>query len=64
MTIPGIDMIVAISIVAAHGDFHRFASADGLVAYVGLNPTVRQSCSRAASRSPAATVTLSRGAGR
>jgi transposase len=43
MTIPGVDAIAAISIVAAVGDFTRFADADRLVAYVGLNPKVRQS---------------------
>jgi transposase len=43
MTIPGVDAIAAISIVAAVGDFTRFTSADKLVAYVGLNPKVRQS---------------------
>ena len=43
MTIPGIDAIVAISIVAAVGDFGRFSSPDRLVSYVGLNPKVRQS---------------------
>jgi len=43
MTIPGVDAIAAISVVAAVGDFARFADADRLVAYVGLNPRVRQS---------------------
>jgi transposase len=43
MTIPGVDAIAAISIVAAVGDFSRFHDADKLVAYVGLNPKVRQS---------------------
>jgi transposase len=43
MTIPGIDAIVALSIVAAVGDFGRFPRPDKLVAYVGLNPSVRQS---------------------
>jgi transposase len=43
MTIPGVDAIAAISIVAAVGDFSRFPSADKLVAYFGLNPKVRQS---------------------
>ena len=43
MTIPGIDSIAAISIVAAVGDFSRFDNPDKLVAYVGLNPKVRQS---------------------
>jgi len=43
MTIPGVDAIVALSIVAAVGDFSRFASPDKLVSYMGLNPKVRQS---------------------
>jgi transposase len=43
MTIPGVDVAVAVSVVAAVGDFSRFASPDKLVAYLGLNPTVRQS---------------------
>jgi transposase len=43
MTIPGIDAIAGISIVAAVGDFTRFDDPDKLVAYVGLNPRVRQS---------------------
>ncbi|MGZ4664627.1 MAG: transposase [Frankiaceae bacterium] len=40
---PGIDAIVALSIVAAVGEFTRFRSPDKLVAYFGLNPRVRQS---------------------
>ena len=43
MTIPGVDAIAAISIVAAVGDFHRFSDPHKLVAYFGLNPKVRQS---------------------
>jgi transposase len=43
MTIPGVDAIAAISIVAAVGDFTRFPDPDKLVASVGLNPKVRQS---------------------
>jgi transposase len=43
MTVPGIDVTVAISIVAAVGDFRRFDSPDRLVSYLGLNPRVRQS---------------------
>jgi len=43
MTIPGIDMIVAVGLEAAIGDVARFASAEKLVAYLGLNPSVRQS---------------------
>lgn len=38
MTIPGVDAIAAISIVAAVGDFARFDEPDKPVAYVGLNP--------------------------
>ena len=43
MTIPGIDATVALSIVAAVGDFSRFQSPQKLVSYLGLNPRVRQS---------------------
>ena len=43
MTIPGVDMAVAVAIVATVGDFSRFESPDKLVSYVGLNPSVRQS---------------------
>ncbi|HOC14621.1 MAG TPA: IS110 family transposase [Propionicimonas sp.] len=43
MTIPGIDAIAGISIVAAVGDFTRFDDPDKLVCYLGLNPRVRQS---------------------
>jgi transposase len=43
MTVPGIDVTVAIAIVAAVGDFSRFEDPNRLVAYLGLNPRVRQS---------------------
>jgi transposase len=43
MTVPGIDVAVAISILAAVGDFSRFDSPDRLVSCLGLNPRVRQS---------------------
>lgn len=43
MTIPGIDAIAGISIVAAVGDVTRFDDPDKLVSYLGLNPRVRQS---------------------
>jgi transposase len=43
MTVPGINVTVAASIIAAVGDFSRFESPDRLVAYLGLNPRVRQS---------------------
>ena len=43
MTVPGINVVVAASIVAAVGDFSRFESPDRLVSYLGLNPKVSQS---------------------
>jgi transposase len=48
MTIPGVDATVALSIVAAVGDFGRFSSPQRLVSYLGLNPRVRQSGSHPA----------------
>jgi transposase len=49
MTIPGVDVTVAMSITAAVGDFSRFASPNKLVRYVGLNPRVKQSGGQPAS---------------
>jgi transposase len=49
MTIPGVDATVALSIVAAVGDFTRFATPDKLVSYLGLNPRVRRSGGQPAS---------------
>ena len=49
MTIPGVDATVALSIVAAVGDFGRFRSPEQLVSYLGLNPRVRQSGGQPAS---------------
>jgi transposase len=43
MSIPGVDVAVAMSVVAAVGDFRRFETPDKLVAYLGLNPRVYQS---------------------
>jgi hypothetical protein len=43
MTIPGIDMVVAVGVMASIGRIDRFANPDKLVAYLGLNPSVRQS---------------------
>jgi transposase len=43
MTIPGIDMVVAVGMMAAIGRIDRFAAPEKLVAYLGLNPSVRQS---------------------
>ena len=49
MTIPGVDVTVAMSITAAVGDFSRFSSPNKLVRYLGLNPRVRQSGGQPAS---------------
>jgi transposase len=43
MTISGIDMVVALGVLAAIGDIKRFSSPEKLVSYLGLNPSVRQS---------------------
>jgi transposase len=43
MTIPGIDMVVALGLLAAIGPISRFPGPDQLVAYIGLNPSIRQS---------------------
>lgn len=43
MTIPGVDMVVALAITAAIGEVKRFDEPQKLVSYLGLNPTVRQS---------------------
>ena len=43
MTIPGIDMVVALGLSAAIGPISRFESPDRLVSYIGLNPSVHQS---------------------
>jgi len=43
MTIPGIDMVVAVGLLAAIGPVDRFASPGRLVAFLGLNPSVHQS---------------------
>ncbi len=43
MTIPGIDMVVAIGLMAAIGKIERFDKPDRLAAYIGLNPSVHQS---------------------
>lgn len=43
MTLPGVDINVASGVTAAIGDIRRFADPQKLVAYLGLNPSVRQS---------------------
>jgi transposase len=49
MTIPGVDATIALSIVAAVGDFRRFRHPERLVSYLGLNPRVKQSGGQPAS---------------
>jgi transposase len=43
MTVPAVDMVVAVGLAAAIGDVGRFAAPQRLVAYLGLNPSVHQS---------------------
>jgi transposase len=43
MSIPGVGPGVAVTLMAAIGDISRFSSPRGLVAYLGLDPKVRQS---------------------
>lgn len=43
MTITGVNLTVAVGIMAAIGDIARFKSPQELVSYFGLNPRVRQS---------------------
>jgi len=48
MTIPGIDVTTAATLIAAIGDIHRFPSAKKLVGYLGIDARVRQSGQSAA----------------
>ena len=43
MTITGVNLTVAVGLMAAIGDIARFSSPQKLVSYFGLNPRVRQS---------------------
>jgi transposase len=43
MTVPGVNVICAATFLAAVGDVRRFHNARQLVAYLGLDPRVRQS---------------------
>lgn len=43
MTIPGIDVVTATTLIAVIGDVRRFPTARHLVGYLGLHPTIRQS---------------------
>jgi transposase len=48
MTVPGVNVICAATFLAAIGDIRRFRSSRQLVAYLGLDPRVRQSGSEPA----------------
>jgi transposase len=50
ITLPRVDATIAVSIVAAVEDIHRFPRPEQLVSYLGLNPRVRQSGGQPASR--------------
>src|SRR4051812_32041098 len=43
MTVPGVNVIVAATFMAAIGDIRRFGDRRKLTAYLGLDPRVRQS---------------------
>ena len=43
MTVPGVNLICAASFIAAVGDPNRFLTSRKLVAYLGLDPRVKQS---------------------
>jgi hypothetical protein len=43
MTVPGVNLIATATFLAAIGDIDRFSSSRRLVAYLGLDPRVRQS---------------------
>ena len=43
MSVPGVNLICAASFIAAIGDPHRFFTSRKLVAYLGLDPKVKQS---------------------
>jgi len=43
ITMPGVDVTVALAILAAVGDIARFRDGDHLAAYLGLVPSIRQS---------------------
>jgi transposase len=49
MTIPGVYATIALSIVAAVGDFRRIRRPEQMVSYLGLNPRVKQSGGQPAS---------------
>ncbi len=48
MTVPGVNVVCAATFLAAIGDIRRFKTSRQLVAYLGLDPKVRQSGSEPA----------------
>jgi transposase len=48
LTVPGVNVVCAATFLAAIGDIRRFRTSRQLVAYLGLDPKVRQSGSDAA----------------
>ena len=42
-SLPGIDTIIAASIISEIGDIHRFKTSAQLVSFAGINPTIHQS---------------------
>jgi len=46
MTLPGVNVAVALALVAAWGDIGRFASPDQAASYLGLVPSTRQSADK------------------
>jgi transposase len=43
MTIPGVNYVIALGLLAALGDVSRFQDGDHAAAYLGLAPSMRQS---------------------
>jgi transposase len=46
MTLPGVNYVVALGLLAALGDIHRFRDGDHAASYLGLVPSTRQSGSK------------------
>jgi transposase len=46
MTLPGVAHGVAMSLLAALGDIHRFKDGDHAASYIGLTPSLRQSATK------------------
>jgi transposase len=46
MTLPGVDYTVALGVLSALGDIHRFRDGDHAASYFGLVPSTRQSADR------------------